>query len=94
MDVRKSLVDLRARLARAREDLRITEEQLRFQADVAAEAETRMLVSETPIADREFRTARDDLARLERQRAKVAAEIAELERECDRLLDRMLEPRA
>jgi hypothetical protein len=93
MHLERSLAQLRERLARCREDLRIVEEQILFQQDVVDEAETRMVVSETPLADREYRDARDDLGRLERQRDRVTAEMAELRREQDRLLDRMLEPR-
>lgn len=77
-------------MGRAREDLRIVEEQIVFQADVVEEAKTRMLVSETPLADREFRIARDDHERLLKERERVAAEIVELQAEQDRLLDRML----
>ena len=92
MHVERALTQLGERLARCREDLRIVEEQILFQRDVVDEAETRMVVSETPLAEREHREARDDLGRLERQRSRVAAEIAELRREQDRLLDRLLEP--
>jgi hypothetical protein len=53
-----------------------------------------MLVSETPLADREFRTARDDYERLVAQRERAQAEIVELQGEQDRLLDRMLGPRS
>jgi hypothetical protein len=77
-------------LKTAREELRIVEEQLLFQMDVLEEAKTRMLVSETPLADREFRVARDDHERLVRQREDFQNEIAELQAEQDRLLDRML----
>lgn len=90
MHIEKSLSDLAARLERAREELRIVEEQLLFQMDVLEEAKTRMLVSETPLADREFRIARDDHDRLARQREEVNQLIAQLRREQDRLLDRML----
>lgn len=90
MQVEKSLSELGTRLTRAREELRIVEEQLLFQMDVLEEAKTRMLVSETPLADREFRIARDDYERLQRQRADAAAEITALEQEQDRLLDRMI----
>ena len=90
MRIEKSLSDLRDRLTRARAELRIVEEQLLFQMDVVEEAKTRMLVSETPLADRHFRIARDDYERLEKQRAASTAEIAELQREQDRLLDLML----
>ena len=94
MRIHKNLSDLGDDLTRAREDLRIIEEQLLFQSDVVEEAKTRMLVSETPLADQEFRIARDDLDRLQRQREKLIAEIDELRREQDRLLDRMLGSRA
>ena len=82
--------DIGERLKRAKEELRIVEEQLLFQMDVLEEAKTRMLVSETPLADREFRVARDDHERLLRQRDGFQSEIAELQTEQDRLLDRML----
>jgi predicted nucleic acid-binding Zn-ribbon protein len=90
MNIEKSLAELGDRIGKAREDLRIVEEQILFQMDVVEEAKTRMLVSETPLADREFRVARDDCERLESQRAEVNGRIAELQREQDRLLDRML----
>jgi hypothetical protein len=90
MDIRASLAELGRRLGRARDELRICEEQLLFQRDVVEEAETRMLVSETPLAERDFRVARDDLDRLGRQRSRLVAEIMDLQREQDRLLDRML----
>jgi hypothetical protein len=90
MRIAKSLSHVGERLSRAREELRIVEEQLLFQMDVLEEAKTRMLVSETPLADRDFRIARDDYERLLRQRAEAAARIAELQHEQDRLLDRML----
>ncbi len=94
MRIHKNLSDLADELTRAREDLRIIEEQLVFQNDVVEEAKTRMLVSETPIADREFRIARDDLDRLQNQRGRLIVEIDELRKEQDRLLDRMLGSRA
>lgn len=94
MRIHKNLADLSDELTRAREDLRIVEEQLLFQTDVVEEAKTRMLVSETPIADREFRIARDDLDRLQQERTKLIAAIGELRGAQDRLLDRMLGSRA
>ena len=94
MRIQKNLSDLSDELTKAREDLRIVEEQLLFQSDVVEEAKTRMLVSETPIADREFRIARDDLDRLQREREKLIVAIGELRGAQDRLLDRMLGSRA
>ena len=90
MDVKKTFAELADRLAKAREELRIVEEQILFQMDVVQEAETRMVVAETPLAEREHRIARDDYERLRRQREEAQARIAELQREQDRLLDRML----
>jgi hypothetical protein len=87
MNVQKAFAQIGDRLAKAREELRIIEEQMFFQMDVLEEANTRMVVSETPLADREHRIAREDHARLERERAKVLADIDELKREQDRLLD-------
>ena len=87
MNVQKAFAQIKDRLDKAREELGILEEQIFFQIDVLQEAETRMAVSETALADREHRIAREDHARLERERAKVLAEIDELKREQDRLLD-------
>jgi hypothetical protein len=94
MQIQRNLSDLGERLSRAKEDLRIVEEQVLYQMDVLEDAKTRMLVSETPIADREFQIARADYERLAKERARVNEEIAELQREQDRLLDRMLGSRA
>lgn len=94
MDIQKSLAELGERLNRARADLKIVEEQLLFQMDVLEEAKTRMLVAETPLADRDYRIARDDHERLTKEHERVKAEIAELQSEQDRLLDRMLGSRA
>ena len=90
MHLEKTLSQIGERLKSARAELRIVEEQLLFQMDVLEVAKTRMLVSETPLADREFRVARDDHERLARQRDDFTSEIAELQAEQDRLLDRML----
>jgi hypothetical protein len=90
MRIERSMSQIGERLSKAKEELRIVEEQLLFQMDVLEEAKTRMLVSETPLADRDYRVARDDFQRLERQRDEAAARIADLQREQDRLLDRML----
>ncbi len=90
MNIERSLAEIGDRLTKARADLRIVEEQVLFQMDVVEETKTRMLVAETPIADREYRIARDDYDRMTRQREEVNREIAELQHEQDRLLDRML----
>lgn len=90
MRIKQSLHEIGDRLTRARDELRIVEEQLLFQNDVLEEAKTRMLVSETPLADRAYRIARDDQQKLVDQRVRAQNEITDLQREQDRLLDRML----
>ncbi|HEY8341237.1 MAG TPA: hypothetical protein VIK95_15310 [Egibacteraceae bacterium] len=89
-NLQRRLTDVRAEITRQREALRILDEQIAYQADVAADAETRALVAGTPLADRERRTAADDLRRVQRQRDEVAARVSELLREQDDLLERLL----
>jgi len=93
-NLQRRLTEARDELARLRESLRILDEQVAFQQGVADEAETRAVVSQTPLADREARDAQGDLRRLLRQREEVAATIAELAAEQDQLLDRLLEQQA
>jgi hypothetical protein len=87
----RTLAGLGEMTVRAREDLRIVEEQISFQVEVVEDAKTRMLVSETPLADRDFRIARDDLGRMQKEKERLTAEIARLVVEQDRVLDRMLD---
>jgi hypothetical protein len=74
-------------IAALQTEVRIFDEQIEFQADVAQDARIRALVSETPLAARESREAGDDLARLVRSRDEAVARIEGLRREQDRLLD-------
>ena len=89
MNITERLTALRAEIAGARTAVRILEEQLAFQAGVAEDAQIRALVSETPIADRDYRIARDDLERLRRSRDDEMRRLRVLEAECDALLDRL-----
>lgn len=93
MDLQKSLAQLGDRITKARDDLHIVEEQILFQMDVVEDTKTRMLVSETPLAEREYRIATDDYQRMQKERERVMAEIAELQGEQNRLLDLMLATR-
>lgn len=90
MSISKSLAELQERIGKARDELRITEEQLLFQMDVMEEAKTRALVSETPLADREYQDARRDYERMLKVRSEAQAEVEGLQAEQDKLLDRML----
>jgi hypothetical protein len=66
-------------------------EQVAYLDEIAADAETRKLVAQTPLADREWRDARTDLDRhtalLDETRREAAALLAEQ----DRLLERLFE---
>jgi hypothetical protein len=89
---------LRERLARTQEQLRrvraterVLVEQVAYLDEVAADAETRKLVAQTPLADREWRDARTDLDRHTALLDETRREAAELLAEQDRLLDRLFE---
>lgn len=91
MSIHDQLDELGARLARARQELMVAGEQVAFQSGVVDDAQTRMVVAGTPLADREFREARDDLERLRKHEARTRAEVASLTAERDALLERLFE---
>ena len=90
-NLQKRMEDARAELLRAREALRVLDEQVAFQQGVADDAETAAVVAETPLAHRERREADGDLQRLRTQRDELRERIAALVAEQDELLDRLLE---
>lgn len=89
MNITERLSTLSPEIAEARTAVRILEEQLAFQTEVTEDARVRALVSETPLADRDYRIARDDLERLRRSREDEMRHLQELEAERDALLDRL-----
>jgi hypothetical protein len=92
--VKRRLSSLSDEIARARTELSILREQLAFQDGVLEEARVRMLVAETPLADREFQVAADDHRRIERSVAEQEMVIAKLLEEQDRLLAALAEREA
>lgn len=82
---------LSAEIERALTELRILEEQLAFQDDVAGDARLRAIVAETPLADREARGAQEDAERTRRLRDEVAGRVEGLRAEQDRMLERLFE---
>ena len=91
----RSLVERRrsevgARLRQLREELRISEEQLAYLAEVADDARLRSLVSETPLADREHHDAQRHAEAMQRHRTELLEGIARLEQAQDELLDRLM----
>lgn len=66
------------------------DDQLAVLADAADEARIRSLVSETPLAHREYTEAQRHADAMGRTRQTVAAQIADMQRAQDELLDRLL----
>ena len=86
----RRLTELSERLKELRADLVRTDEQLAPLADAADDARLRALVSETPLADREHHEAKKHADAMGRHRAAVTAQIEQLERQQDELLDRLM----
>ena len=76
-------------LSKLREDLRVTEEQMLPVDDEAENWRVRALVSETPLAERQYRRARRHAERLRRHRDDVVRRISRLESDQDGLLDKL-----
>ncbi|MFP5309276.1 MAG: hypothetical protein ACLGIR_06815 [Actinomycetes bacterium] len=89
--IREQLARVQERLHKLRAEQRVLAEQVQHLADVLDDAETRKLVSQTPLADRDWRSARDDHDRHARLLDEAHAGLAELATERDRLLDRLIE---
>ncbi len=88
--IERRLVDVAQRLRRAREELALIDEQLEVFNEAAEEARVRSLVSETPLAQREYGEAQRHAAAMARSRALVVGSIAELTASQDQLLDRLV----
>src|SRR5580658_2817265 len=88
--IERKLFDVAQRLKRAREELAVIEEQFAALADAADDARIRSLVSETPLAHREYTEAQRHADAMERSRRAVEADIVELQVMQDELLDRLV----
>ena len=87
--VERRLIDVGDRLKKLRQQLAVADEQLLHFADEADDARLRALVSETPLAEREFRDAQRHAELMRRSRDETLAEIATLEKSQDELLDQL-----
>lgn len=87
--IRRRITEVSRRLTRCRQELQVAEEQLVYFSDTESDAQLRSLVSETPMADREFRDAARHAAAMGGHRDRLRTEIAELEARLDALLDRL-----
>jgi hypothetical protein len=88
--IERRLREASERLRRAREELAVIDEQLAVLADAADDARLRALVSETPLADREYQEAQRHADAMARSRRAVLTSITELQRAQDELLDRLV----
>lgn len=86
----RRLFDVNARLERARNELAVAEEQLAVVEDMAEEAHVRSLVSETPLADREWCEAKRHADAMRRALETTRIRVAELERAQDDLIERLV----
>ena len=86
--IERRLRGIGRQLSALKTDLLVCEEQLLQVSDEADESRLRALVSETPIAEREYREANRHAERLRRHRDEIAERIARLEADQDALLDR------
>jgi len=87
----RKLSEVSGRLRALQDELRVADEQLELLREQADDLRLRALVSETPLAEREHADAQKHVDAMTRHRAAVAAEMAELERTQDELLDRLIE---
>lgn len=88
--VERRLIEVGDTLKALRADLRVADEQLAHLAEEAEESRLRSLVSETPLAEREYRESKRHADAMERHRREVSAEIVRLEQAQDELLDRLI----
>ena len=86
----RRLSEVAERLKQLRAEIEVVDEQLAALVEAADEARLRALVSETPVAEREHREAQKHADAMARHRADLAAQITELERGQDELLDRLV----
>ena len=88
--IERRLTDVSQRLRRVRQELALLDEQREVFIDAAEDARVRSLVSETPIAHREYEEAQRHADAMERSRRLLVNQIAELSASQDELLDRLV----
>jgi hypothetical protein len=88
--IERRLTEVAQRLRRVRQELAVVEEQREVLVDAAEDARVRSLVSETPIAHREYTEAQRHADAMDRSRRLLVNQIAELSVTQDELLDRLV----
>lgn len=90
--VERKLVEVSKRLAKAKAELSVADEQLSALTELADDARLRSLVSETPLAARESNEAQRHAEAMAGARNSLASQVKRLEAELDELLDRFVPP--
>ncbi len=88
--VERRLTKVGSRLKVLRAELAVIDEQLLYLGDDADDQAIRAMVAETASSSFEARSAKGNFANMTKHRAKVVAEIVDLERRQDELLDQMI----
>jgi chromosome segregation ATPase len=82
-------MEVSKRLRRARAELAIADEQLGALNEAADDARIRSLVSETPLAGKEYHEARRHAEAMTGAQQSLAGQVRRLESELDELLDKL-----
>jgi phage shock protein A len=88
--IERRLAELGDRRRALRDELAVADEQLAQFRDTADELRLRAMVSETPLADREFTEAQRHADAMARHRGDLVNQLAILDRQQDELLDRLM----
>lgn len=88
--IERRLGEVHSKLLRAREELAVAEEQLSHLSDDADDMRIRSLVSETPLAEREWQEANRHAEIMRKSRDAALERVAELERSQDDLLTQLV----
>lgn len=88
--IERRLFEIAKRLRAANEELAVVDEQFHALSEAADEARVRSLVSETPLAHREYIEAQRHADAMGRSRNNLLASIAEMRRTQNELLDKLV----
>ena len=88
--IERRLNDAHRRLMRARGELAVLDEQLEVVNEMADDTRLRALVAETPVAAKDHDEVSRQASAMLRTRQVLAAEITDLERRQDDLLERLV----
>lgn len=91
MGVGDRLSAITEEMGKIKTEIAILTEQAMFASNVASDANLRAVVSETPLADREYAEAQRDFEIAQRVLNDAKARLLALQQEQDRLLERMFE---